>query len=794
MLIKYIKIAFRNFRKHKTFSVINVLGLAMGISTCFLIYLYVAYELSYDTYHKNLERIYRVVNYNSTIPNHNYTSVPFAFGPALQDEYPEIKTVSRVWFRDFFVANGLARFQENIMYADSSLFSVFSFHVLTGNGGAALKEPFSVVISKSAEKKYFGGKNALGKHLELKNDFVKYNATVTGVIEDIPANSSFRSDIIVSMSTLSGKLEPGIDHQWTGPIGDTYILLTDEHSANTLSAKLPSFVKAHRDKLINEKSFMLELEPLKSVYLNGKYPARERGNINNVYAFSIIAAFILCLAAINFINLTTARAAERAKEVGILKIIGSSRPQLIARLLGDSLVLSFFAFVLSVLICSMLIPAFNDMAGKVITEEIIHHPKQLLLLFGFSLFIAIAAGLYPSYIISAFKPTDVIKGQFKTGKQGVMLRKILVVSQFTISTALIIGTIIVNQQLKYIRTQQLGFKKNEMLVIDFHRDQEVKRQLPVIKQQLTQLPNVLSAAASSGIPNSGFEPADYEIENKSGVMEHLAVPLYMVDEDFFNEYQIPMLAGRSFSKDFTTDFRESLIVNEAVATRLGFKDPKEILGKRFNGEGTGTIIGVVKNFHFLSLHESISPLIFRTFLPANRYITLSIKSGNVPETIKEVQNRWSQLVPGRPLEYFFLDEAISRQYKSEENFGKLFNYFGVLAILISCLGLFGLTLFSTYQRNKEIGIRKILGANTFTIIRMLSKDLLKLVLIAFFIAIPISWYAMRNWLQEFAYHININTGAFLTAGLLSLVIALLTVSFQSIRAAIANPVDSLRSE
>ena len=797
MIKNYFKTAWRNILKHKLFSFISILGLAMGITASFLIYLYVSYELSYDAYHVKSDRIYRLTSDNNSSTGHNYSSTSFAIGSGLQRAYPGIEAVTRIWYRDFFVEKGVNKFQEdNVMYADSSLFSVFSFPFLNGNSQNALTDPFSVVLSQAASEKYFGKADPIGQTLSFKNDFDKYDARVTGVMNNILPNSTFRADIIISMTTLSKKLEPEIDNQWEAPIGNTYLLLRQGYGPEKIEAQLPAFIKNHLSKFVNTNAgnLQLALEPLKTLYLHGKYNSPETGNIYNLYIFSIIGIFVLLIAGINFVNLTTARSAERAKEAGILKAIGSTRNQLVTKFLGDSLILSLFGFLLSLLFCTLLIPSFNNLCGKIICRGIFNEPEKLFLMFGIAIATGFIAGLYPAFVISGFKPASVLRGQFTTGTKGVVLRKSLVVFQFIISTALIIGTIIVYQQLNYIRSQPLGFKKDQMVVIDFHHDNVVTKQLETIKQELTKLPDVLSVSASSGIPNAGFESADYNIENKNGVMEHLSIPLYMVDEDFFHQYQMRLLSGRAFSKDFVTDFKESLIVNEAAVTKLGYSSPSEIIGKRFSGEGSGTVIGVVKNFHFLSFHENITPLIFRTFLPANRYITVSIIAANMTKTVNTISNKWKQIAPDRPFDYFFLDEAIARQYTSEVNFGKLFLCFSGFTIFISCLGLYGLALFSTVQRKREIGIRKVLGANVTSIISLLSKDFIKLIITAFVIASPVAWFAMNKWLQGFAYRINISWWAFVLAGFISLGIALFTLSFHSIKAAIANPVKSLKTE
>lgn len=796
MLRKIIKISLRNFWKSGKYSIINVIGLGVAITASFFIFLYVGYEKSYDKCNKNADRIFRLVRHSKKEINQPYTSAPFAIGPALAQSSPEVEKFARIWFRDFFVQNGDRKFQENIMYADSSLLSMFSFSPLEGTLKNALNEPFSVILSESASKKYFGLSNAIGRQILFRDNFSNFSAVVKAVINDMPLNSSFRSDIIVSFTTVTNKVDPEAGNQWEGPMGETFLQLAPGTLSNSVQARIAPFLKANEPRFSQDGISQLEyeLEPLTKIYLQGKYPSQNSGSNSNVYVFLIAGVSIIIIAAINFINLSTARSLERAKEVGILKSLGSSRGQLIVQFIADSLLIAFVALLLAVSLIALLTDSINEVYGKVILTRILGSPDQLLKIAALSLTVGLLAGLYPAIVLSGYKPIDVLRRQLQSGSQGMLLRKILVVTQFTISICLIIGTVTVYRQIQYIQSLPLGFKKDLMFIIDFHRDENVKNEIEVVKKELVKIPNVLSASASSGIPNSGFEPADYKIENKEGIMEKVSVPLYMVDEDFFKQYQISFIAGRSFSKAFATDFREALVINEAAAAKLGYKNPKDIIGKRFNGEGAGTVIGVVKNFNFISLRDQISPLIFRTFTPANRYISLSIGSKDVQTTINSIIKRWQNLVPDRPIDYFFLDDAINKQYNAEARFGRIFSYFGALAIFISCLGLFGLTLFSTAQRRKEIGIRKVIGASSYSIVTLLTKNLVSLVLISLVIAAPVAWFFMNRWLQAFYYRIDFSLWIVVIAGGLSLFVAILTTTILTIKVSLSNPVDSLRSE
>ena len=790
-----LRIAIRNLWRSKTLSFIHIVGLAFGMSACLLIYLYVSYELSYDGYHTNADRIYRLVNYVKSPDGEGFGPTAPAVGPALRKEFPEIEAVARINFKSYLVGNGDRAFQDdNVMVADSSLFSIFSFPLSEGNSRSALVEPFSVVISETARRKYFGKEDPIGKTLILDR---MYPVKVTGVMQDIPANSHFTTDIILSMTTMSQKLDLRLDSVWGGFAGHTYVLLPKGYQSTKLEAKLAGF--AQKYTLMEMKkynmSFTLSLEPLKSIYLHGKYASPESGNVYHIYIFSLIALFILLIACFNFVNLSTAGSSERAKEIGVRKVIGSSRRQLIWLFLQESLMICFIAFILSCLLSVLLIPVLNELCGETITAGIIGRWRAMVFLPVIALSIGLAAGAYPAFILSGFKASLVLKGRFSSGQKGIALRRGLVVTQFAISTVLIIGTLVVYRQLVYMRSQPLGFKKDQMLVIDFHGDPLVKGKMETIKQEMMHIPGILSASASSGIPNSGYQSVDYEILDKTGTMQPIALSMYEVDEDFYKQYQLTLVAGRVVSRDRPTDIKDGMILNESAVKKLGYSDPQAIIGSRFSGEGsTGTVIGVVKDFHFRSLQEEIAPLAFRTFALAYNDITLNIASQNMPQTIDMVESKWKHLVPERPFSYFFLDNAIDREYKSEANFGRLFLYFAIFAIFISSLGLFGLTLFSTVQRAKEIGIRKILGASVTQIIGLLSGDLLRWVAIAFVIAIPVGWFAMNKWLQEFAYRSTISWWMFFLAGGIALLIALLTVSFQAIKSATANPVDSLRVE
>jgi len=795
MIKNYIKIAFRNLWRHKSFSFINIIGLAVGMTACFLIFMYVRFELSYDKFNANFDQIYRL-NTDIKAPNEvlHWSSASAPMGPALKADYPkEVLEDTRIFGASYLVESKNHKFQENnINFAEPSIFKIFTFPFIAGNPQTALKEPFTVVLTQSMAKKYFGDDNALGKPLLLDG---KRPVTVTGVVADVPLNAHFNFDMLVSEATME-KLKIIDPNEWGNFSNYTYLLLPKGYDASQLQAKLPGFLRNHISEDLRRKGrdYDLFVEPLSKVYMDTFRGAPVNGDMNNVYIFSVVAIFILLIACINFINLTTARATERAKEVGIRKVIGAAKSQLTTQFLGESVIICIISFLFSVLLSFLILPLFNDLSGKIIAQNIIEH-GYIFILFGMALIIGLVAGIYPALVLTGFNISTVLKGRFNASVKGILLRKGLVVVQFTVSIVLIVGTIIVSNQLKYMRNQSLGFKKDQMMIVDFSGDSTVEANYANIKDQLKHTPGVLSASASSTTPGNGNPVAYSQIENRAGSLQALNLNLYEVDYDFIPQYGMQIIAGRAFSTDYPTDSTKAFVINEAAVKQLGYLAPKDAIGKHFMQWGRdGKIVGVIKDFNFESLQQTIKPLDLRINPKNTSVFTLKIAGGDIPNTIAAIQDKWKVLVPQRPFSYSFLDENFNKQYLGEDRFGKLFLYFAFLAIFISCLGLLGLASYSTLQRTREIGIRKVLGATVPGIVNMLSKEFMWLVLIAAFIAFPIAWYGMHTWLQDFAYKIDIAWWVFAVAGILAFFIAITTVSFQAIRAALTNPVKSLRSE
>jgi putative ABC transport system permease protein len=793
MLKNYFKIAFRNLWRHRVFSLINILGLTVGMTACFLIFLYVRFELSYDKFHSKGDRIYRIICDIKTPTEVMKPGGPsWAVGPHLMGGFPEVEAAVRTTDDELLVRRGNVKFQEkNSLWADSSFFDMFDFKLIKGNPHTALNEPLSIVFSESAVKKYFGNADPIGQTVLLTGD--GFTAKITGVMKDIPENSMIRADMIVSMNTLTRKLNPGLNDQWGNYGNRTYVLLKPGTNAAFFQKQIPAFLEKMNGTEMKQLNMYptLMLEKFPEAYLHSERNDNNSGSIKNVYIFSIVAVFILLIACFNFVNLTTARSAERAKEVGIRKVVGAGRRQLTWQFIGESVLICVIAFLLTLGIAALLLPSFNALAGKTLANGIFDNMKFIGVLFLASIGIGLLAGLYPALVLSSFKPVTVLKGRFSTGTKGILLRKGLVISQFTISIALIISTIIVFLQMRYMRNQDLGFSKDQMMVINTNGDPAKVAFMHAVEG----MPNVKSVSMSSSVPGGGNMGAYSKIQNVKGEMQIANLDLYFVDFDYLKQFDMKMVAGRMFSRDFMTDTTQSMILNESAAKMFGYRTPQAAVGRDFNQWGRqGKIIGVVKDFHFKSLQNEIKPLSIRIEPNGCNLVSIKVSANNLPGTISAIENKWNTLIPARPFSYFFLDEYFDEQYKSEQRFGKLFLNFSILAIIISCLGLLGLASYSTMQRTREIGIRKVLGATVSNIVNLLSKDFLKLVIVAIVIASPIAYFAVHKWLQDFAYRIPISWWIFVVAAVAAALIAVLTVSFQAIKAAVTNPVVSLRSE
>jgi putative ABC transport system permease protein len=791
MLKNYFRIAFRSLWRHKAFSLLNITGLAVGMSAFFLIYQYVRFESSYDKFHAKGDRIYRLVTdlkSSSGVLHWSSTTMPMA--PHLQADYPEVENMVRLMPNGQLFRRGNIKFQEDhTLFVDSTLFSVFDFPLIQGHQATALKEPFSIVISQKTAKKYFGDANPIGQTLLMSDS--GYSVKITGVMKDIPENSSIVADVLVSMPTMR-KFRDSVEYRWGNFSIQSYLLLKPGADPNRLQAQLKAFMDRHLGSYLkqSQQDYILFLEKLKDNYWSER-GGFVSGSKSNVYIFSIVGLFILLIACINFVNLTTARAAERAKEVGIRKVVGALKFQLTSQFLGESVLISLIAFVLSIGLYSAVLPLFNQLAGKIVSTGIIAEPASLLLLFGIALVIGLLAGFYPALILSSFKPIASLKGRFSTSTRGLILRKGLVITQFTISIALIIGTAVVYTQLHYMRSQDLGFSKDQTLIVDTHIDAHRK----VFGQDVAALPNVQSVVFSGSIPGQGDYGAYSTVENSRGEMQVANLDLTYVDFGYLEQYKMKLLAGRFFNKDIATDSSQAMILNEKAVKFFGYSSPQAAIGRRFEQwSKKGVIVGVIKDYNFNGLKQEITPLSICIDWNDCNYMSVKVGAHDLPATIAAMKGKWDQLVPSRPFDYFFLDEGFDKQYRAEERFGSLFINFAVLAIFISCLGLLGLASYSTLQRTKEVGVRRVMGASVPGIVKLLSVEFLKLVLVAFVIAAPVAWFAMDQWLHDFAYRTVIPWYVFAGSGFAAMLIAFGTISYQAIRAAVASPVKSLRAE
>jgi len=794
MIRNYFRTAARYLLKNRGYSIFNIIGLAIGLAAFWQVFLYVQKETSYDKFHKKGDRIVRAA---TNIDTHSEKlETPFS-APALainvKQEFPEIESSVRISPASLLFTNGSVKYQEdNCLFVDSSFFRIFDFPLISGSPNNVLTEPFVVVLSQSSAKKYFGNTDPVGKTLLLSGG--KFNTKVTGVMKDLPVNSQFKADILISMPTAVRFGNTAMDRNWSNVSLQTFFLLKPSTNYKALAAKMPRFLEEKVGNLMRQSQtqYTIVLEPLKDIYLHSKRGGGVSGNLINVYTFACIGLFILLIACINFINLSTARSSERAKEVGIRKVIGAEKRQLTFQFLAESVILAGISFLLSFVVTTLFLPIFNQLAGKKISNGIIsENPINILIMLLISLSIGILAGAYPALVLSSFKPITVLRGKFSTSNRGVLLRRVLVVIQFTICIGLIVATMIVYQQLQYMRNSNLGFKNEQILVIDTHWDPNRLS----YRDRITNIPGVKSTSLTSNVPGDEMTmTARIQFEKNEGVVKTSTINQLSVDFEYIPQFSMEIISGRNFSPTFQTDSSHAMVINESLLHLIGFRNAGEAIGKRFiQNEKDGTIIGVLKDFHFRGLREGIQPLSFNID-PGNwRFVCVKLKTDRLNETIDALEKVWKTTIPQRPFSYYFADEYFNKQYRTDENFGKLFVCFSILTVIISCLGLVSLSSYSTLQRKKEIGIRKLLGASVFNIVKLLSIEFLKLIAIAFVFASLITWYPIHVWLEEFQYRRSVQWWVFIVAGGFVLFIAFATISIHVVKAAISNPIKSLKA-
>jgi len=789
MFKNYMKITLRNIKKQKGYSFLNITGLAVGIACFILIMLFVRDELKYDKFHEKADRIFRVYS-EGQIGDTDFTMLASSaiLNRALRAEYPEILTVTTMTERDNYLVeyeNRIFR-EDRIILTDTTFFDVFTFPFIQGNPDNALSQPYSVVLTRSTSDKYFGGANPLGKTLSIdNNDYV-----VTGVVEDVPVNSHFHFDFLLSLTSFG---EIYYNTNFTQNIFITYLVLQDGIAHEQLHKKFPDFVKKH---IYSESEAFWSggnfweyyLQPLTEIHLNPD-PNGESQAQANVYIFSVIAVFILIIACINFMNLTTSLSANRAKEVGIRKVAGSFRAQLVQQFMSESIVLSFISLCLALIIVELLLPAYRNFVGKQL-EIPYSNPFVIAGLTGVALLVSLLSGAYPAFFLASFKPVSVLKGKLQGGSRHSILRNGLVIFQFSISIFLIISTFVVFNQLEFIRNSKLGFTKEQVVVI--HNPLFLGDRINVFKETLLLKPEIPHVSLSHTLPGRRHNNWGCTPEGQRRITLHVC----LTDEEFIETMNIKMVKGRYFSKEFKSD-STAVVLNENAARLLNWYD--DPLGKtmKLRTGITWNVIGVVKDYNFQSIREEINPLILVNIasgLEDVRYITARINTGNVLDILEYIEKTWKSFAPGMPYEFSFLDEDYDNLYRNEKQTGDIFTLFSFLAVFIASLGLFGLASFMAKQRTREVGIRKALGASEINILRKFSGEFLFLVMIANTISWPVAWFAMNGWLQKFAYRVDIGIEIFLISSTIAILFAVLAVSYQSIKAAKANPVEALRCE
>jgi len=807
MIRNFIVTAWRNLGRNKSFSFINVFGLAVGLACCMLIGGYLYSELTYDAYPANSKQLYRVylsaeANGASTV----FPSVDVAVGPGIKNAFPSVLAYARLdQRRPVFVKYDDKTFKEGkIMFIDSNFLQMFSIPLLEGDSKNALTEPKTMVITRNFEKKYFGGSDGMGKMITVGKDLVK----ITGIIDKIPDNSHFHGDAFMSFVTEDNASTP---QTWSNVNDYTYLLLNKDADPRKLEAAFPQLVAryvvpevqhdmgvslAEAQKSVNTFKFLLQ--PLTAIHLHSisKYELGAGGDIHYIYIFAALAIFVLLLACINFTNLSTAAATKRAKEIGVRKVLGSEKNKLVWQFLTESLMLTLFSMLLALGLVYLLLPYFNDVAGKHVTIAFYFTPWAIAAELGLILVVGLMAGLYPAVFMSSFKIIPILKGGSGLQLSGKSsLRSSLIVFQFAISTALIIATLVVFQQLSYMQNKKLGYDKNQVLVVN--DTYTLGNNIDAFKQDLANDNRVVSVTKSDNAPGyndaGGTEIYAKEITG-NGASNGIATSIYWIDPNYIPTMKMALVKGRNFYPAGPAD-SASVIVNEAAVSALGFGNTDPI-GKTIirSGQRHYMIVGVVENFHFTSAKEKIAPLMMIASNSSKGKIIARIKAANVPGLIDDIKNKWDRYNSGAPFNYSFLDQQFATLYGAEQRVANIFTSFSIIAIIIACLGLFGLAAFMIRQRVKEIGIRKVLGASSVSITAMLCREFLKLIVIASIISFPLTWFAMSKWLQDFAYRTSIHWWVFLLAGIMALLVAAITISFQSIKAALANPVKSLRSE
>lgn len=790
MIKNYFKIAFRNLIRHKSFSLLNIAGLAVGMASSILILLWIQNEKSYDRFHEHTNEIYRI----TAVASDDFKAAvnPAGMPAELKAKIPAIKNTVRFSHPSSNVFEYQdKKFEEKKgFFVDSTLLDVFSFPLIAGDPATALQHPDALLITENFAKKYFGNADPLGKTLKINNDKL---LTVRAVLANIPANSHLQFDYLMPMAAIAKTDNDLIQNTWKNFNFYSYIQLDKDFEANeanlmALESQMNALYKSHET---NQK-ITFHLQPLTDIHLHSHLQVElaENGNVQYVNILSLVAIFILLVACINFMNLSTARAARRAKEVGLRKVVGAARPQLAGQFLGESVLISCLSLLIAIVLVWILLPAFNYLAGKELAIRLFDG-KLIFMLIGIALITGLIAGSYPALFLSGFQPIKVLKGKMKLGGKGDLLfRNILVILQFIVSIVLLIGTVVVYRQLNYIKNMNLGYEKSNLLYIPMKGD--IWNKQTAYKRELEQNPLTANFTITNDLPTNLISGTiNVQWEGKDPNMQ-VVIPSLSVSERFFEVFQMKIISGRGFSKDFKGD-SSNYIINEKLAKMMGLNATTAVGKPLAMWDKRGIIVGVVRDFNFKPVQQAIEPII----LEPNQWggvVVVRTKPGTTEATIKALEKINNSLNPGFPFSYSFLDQDLANLYKGEQQLGSLFNLFAILATFISCLGLYGLSAFMAEQRFKEIGVRKVLGASVLSVVNLLSTSFMRLIFIAILIAVPLSWYAINRWLNDFAYHIDLGWMVFVIGSIVALVIALITISYESIKAAVANPVDSLRNE
>ncbi|MEO6405199.1 MAG: ABC transporter permease [Ferruginibacter sp.] len=793
MIKNFFLVAIRNFKKDKGYNAMNLLGLSIGITFSLLLIFYIIDELSYDKYHKKANRIFRLVSYVNEPENKmKWASTQFPLGPTLKKDYPEVEQSARFVRADrAMYKNGDKKFyEEKIFYADSNLFQIFTHKFLEGNAATALMEPHSMVLTKSLSEKYYGkGHNAVGQSLQ-DNSGETYK--ITAVIEDVPKHSHIIFNGLISVNTLP----PDFANFWGQFNYYTYVLLRPNTNKEAFEKKLLPMYDKYMASIFAQSNIKIHygLQPITSIHLHSDMQGEpeELGSMSYIWIFSAVALFMLIIACINYMNMATARSARRAKEIGIRKVAGSTKSQLVVQFLSESVILTIFSLLISIVAIYFLLPFFNSLSGKFISFGSLFNLTTLGILFAIVLFVGFLGGSYPAFYLAKFQPLTVLKGTLAKSSSNVLLRKTLIVIQFSISMVMLISTLVVYNQLQYMQHKDLGFNKEHVLSVAANGNGDLRGKISSFQNEIRKNPGISSVSTAQASPGGNLNFNLFSVQSKNGYVEK-GIDTYGIDENYLGNLNIKLAKGRNFIG--LSDTLHSMLINESMVKDLGWEEP---IGKRikFPGDTSGRyleVVGVIKDFHVKSLYNPIAPLLL-SYRPNSREVQIKLGATNIPSTISGIEKTWKNIFPELAFEYKFLDQDFNSQYAADQKRGKIFTSFSTLTIIITCLGLLGLIAFTTEQRKKEISIRKVMGASTIHIVSLITRNFVLLVLLSCLIAFPVAYYFMHKWLEVFPYKEGLKLTTFLLSALGVLVITMLTVGFHTIKVAISNPVNSLKTE